>query len=241
MSEDRRGSGFFSRMFTPQNDDETTVFHVDEIQDHQPEPSVGASRGFGVERAVGIIDDLPPDVPRASAVRIVRQTLEAAGISIDDLGSSARAREAKLDSEIQLSRDRIDELKDKTDEVVRDLESQIRKAREARDFGVSQEERKISAARAGLGDVEKVRDFFSLRSDEDTPIEGTPIMGAQDHRALPEGDGPRDDVQENEVPSDPDDTQVLRPVNVDDTRVMRPRGPLSRDWDPDADTESGER
>jgi hypothetical protein len=239
MSEEqRRGGGFFSRMFTPQNDDETTVFHVDDLAQGQPEASVGSSRGFGVERAVGIIDDLPPDVPRASAVRIVRQTLEAAGISIDDLGSSARAREAKLDSEIQLSRARIDELKEKTDEVVRDLEAQIRKAREARDFGVSQEERKISAARAGLGDVEKVRNFFGLRSDEDTPAEGTSTAAPREREALPEAHVP---PGEDEIYSDPDDTQVLRPIDVDDTRVMRPRGPLSRNWDPNADTESGER
>lgn len=236
MSEERRGGGFFSRMFTPP-DDQTTVFSMDEIEAPEPESSVGSSRGFGVERAVGIIDDMPPDVSRASAVRIVRQTLEAAGISIDELGSSARAREAKLESEIQLSRDRIDELKERTDEVVRDLEAQIRKAREARDFGVSQEERKISAARAGLGDVEKVRDFFGLRSAEDTPVEGIPIAGPQNSAALPEADESRDE----RTVSDADDTQILRPVNVDDTRVMRPRGPLSRDWDPDADTESGER
>ena len=237
MSEERRGSGFFSRMFTPQSNDETTVFSMDELEASEPEPSVGSSRGFGVERAVSIIDDLPPDVPRASAVRIVRHTLEAAGISIDELGSSARAREAKLESEIQLSRERIDELKEKTDEVVRDLEGQIRKAREARDFGVSQEERKISAARTGLGDVEKVRDFFSLKSAEDTPVEGIAIAGHQDREALPEGEGSHDE----QVPSDADDTQVLRPVDVDDTRVMRPRGPLARDWDSDADTETGDR
>jgi TolA-binding protein len=236
MSEERRGGGFFSRMFTPQ-DDETSVFRMDEIEAPEPESSVGSSRGFGVERAVSIIDDLPQDVSRASAVRIVRQTLEAAGISIDELGSSARAREAKLESEIQLSRDRIDELKERTDEVVRDLEVQIRKAREARDFGVSQEERKVSAARAGLGDVEKVRDFFSLRSAEDTPVEGIPIAGSQDNAALPEAEESRDE----QTVSDADDTQILRPVNVDDTRVMRPRGPLSRDWDPEADTESDER
>ena len=240
MSEEQRrgGGGFFSRMFTPQTDDETTVFHVDQLGEAQPEASVGSSRGFGVERAVGIIDDLPPDVPRASAVHIVRQTLEAAGISIDELGSSARAREAKLDSEIQLSRGRIDALKEKTDEVVRDLETQIRKAREARDFGVSQEERKISAARASLGDVEKVRNFFGLRSNEDTPPEGTPIAAPQEREALPEANT---SPEEDEIYSDPDDTQVLKPINVDDTRVMRPRGPLSRNWDPDADTESGER
>ena len=240
MSEEgRRGGGFFSRMFAPQGD-ETTVFHLNELEESQAEPSIGASRGFGVERAVGIIDDLPPDVPRASAVRIVRQTLEAAGISIDDLGSSARAREAKLDSEIQLSRERIDELKGKTDEVVRELESQIRKAREARDFGVSQEERKISAARAGLGDVEKVRNFFVLPSAEDTPTEGTPIDSSEPE-ALPEADYSKEDTVSGARPSDADDTQILRPVNIDDTRVMRPRGPLSRDWDPDADTEPGER
>ena len=109
--------------------------------------------------------NLPPEVPRPAAVRIVRGTLEAAGINLDDLASSTRARESKLNSEIELSEGRIQELKEKTEEVIRSYEAEIRKAREARDFGISEEERKISTSRSGLEDVERVRDFFGLSGE----------------------------------------------------------------------------
>ncbi len=213
MSEGRQQrQGFFSRVFSPPDEEETTTYSAEEVgAEEEPEGIVGRSRGFTVERAVGVINDLPPEVPRQSALRIVRQTLAAAGISIEELGSSARAREAKLNSEIKLSQDRIMKLREDTDEVIRSLEDEIRKAREARDFGVSQEERKISAARSSLVDVEKVRDFFGLP-----------------------GGKPRPDDNEDSVG---DETQVMEQVDEDDTRILRPRGPLSRDWDPDEDPE----
>ncbi len=216
MSEGRQQrQGFFSRVFSPPDEEETTTYSAEEVgAEEAPEGIVGRSRGFTVERAVGVINDLPPEVPRQSALRIVRQTLAAAGISIEDLGSSARAREAKLNSEIKLSQDRITKLREDTDEVIRSLEDEIRKAREARDFGVSQEERKISAARSSLVDVEKVRDFFGL----------------------PGGKKPAPDDEEDSVEVG-DETQALGHVDEDDTRIMRPRGPLSRDWNPDEDPE----
>jgi hypothetical protein len=84
-------------------------------------------RGFTVERAADVIRNLPPEVPRPAAVRIVRGTLEAAGIDVSDLATSTRARESKLNSEIELSRNRIQELKDDTEEVIRSYELEIRK------------------------------------------------------------------------------------------------------------------
>jgi hypothetical protein len=202
--------GFFSRVFSPPDGEETTTYSAEEVGAEEEPEGIVRSRSFTVERAVGVINDLPPEVPRQSALRIVRQTLAAAGISIEELGSSARAREAKLNSEIKLSQDRIMKLREDTDDVIRSLEDEIRKAREARDFGVSQEERKISAARSSLVDVEKVRDFFGLP-----------------------GGKPRPDDEETD--SVGDETQVMEHGDVDDTRIMRPRGPLSRDWDPDED------
>src|SRR3712207_7822541 len=47
-----------------------------------------------VERAAEIIKNLPPEVPRPAAVRIVRKTLEATGTDIADLMTSTRARES---------------------------------------------------------------------------------------------------------------------------------------------------
>ena len=125
-----------------------------------------AAHGFTVERAAEVIRNLPPEVPRPAAVRIVRGTLEAAGIDIAELESSTRARESRLNSEIDLSENRIQQFKDETEEVIRNLEDQIRKAREARDFGVSEEERKISSAETGLDNIDLVRDFFGLPQEE---------------------------------------------------------------------------
>lgn len=232
MSEDRsRQGGFFSRMFTPPSEEEgTTVYSREDIgaeRFEQPEGESGDEpRGFTVERAADIIRELPPEVPRRSAVRIVRQTLIAAGISVDDLGRSTRSRESKLNSEIELRQERISELQNNTDEVIRDLEGQIRKAREARDFGVAEEERGISEAREGLEDVEKVRDFFDLPRGET--------------RSTPFGDQPGEETT-GENPAYPvsDDTQVMNRSdvddsnldrsNLDDTQILRPRGPLSDD------------
>jgi hypothetical protein len=139
-----------------------------------------------------VIRNLPPEVPRLSAVRIVRGTLEAAGIDIAELESSTRARESRLNSEIDLSEGRIQQLKDETEEVIRNLEDEMRKAREARNFGVSEEERKIQAAETGLDNIDLVRDFFGLPQEEESPAAGeeTQVMKG---------------VEEVE-----DDTQILR-------------------------------
>jgi hypothetical protein len=140
-------------------------------------------------------------VPRPAAVRIVRGTLEAAGIDIAELETSTRARESKLNSEIDLSENRIQRFKDETEEVIRNLEDEIRKAREARDFGVSEEERKISSAEAGLDNIDIVRDFFGL---------------------------PREEA--DEPPAAGEETQVMEGVEdeeEDDTQVLRRPGPLS--------------
>jgi DnaJ-domain-containing protein 1 len=162
------------------------------------------AQGFTVERAAEVIRNLPPEVPRPAAVRIVRGTLEAAGIDIAELASSTRARESKLNSEIDLSEGRIQKLKDETEEVIRSLEDEIRKAREARNFGVAEEERKIAAAESGLEDVDRVRDFFGLPYDA--------------------AEAPADD------PAAGEETQVLEGADEeeDDTQVLRRPGPPLR-------------
>jgi hypothetical protein len=168
MSEERptRG-GFFSRVFAGNLEDEegTAIYSAEEVGVGETGGGRVEARGFTVERAAEVIKNLPPEVPRPAAVRIVRGTLEAAGINVDDLASSTGARESKLNSEIELSQSRIQELKEKTDEVIQSYEQEIRKAREARDFGISEQEHKISASRSGLEDVARVRDFFGLSGD----------------------------------------------------------------------------
>src|SRR5215203_2640619 len=201
MNEEHSSSrqSFFSRVFAGSTEGEgTSIYSSEEIG----MPGAGESEGltaygFTVERAAEVIRNLPPEVPRPAAVRIVRGTLEAAGIDIAELESSTRARESRLNSEIDLSENRIQQFKDETEEVIRNLEDQIRKAREARDFGVSEQERKIAAAESGLDNIDMVRDFFGLSQES---AGGSPADSAGEETQVMEG------VEDEEE----DDTQVLR-------------------------------
>ena len=205
MNEERSTTrhGFLSRMFSGNdvNEEEgTAVYSAEEVRvtgEEMVEP-----RGFTVERAAEVIKNLPPEVPRSSAVRIVRGTLEAAGIDLADLVTSTTARESKLNSTIEFSQSRIHELNEQTEEVIRSYELEIRKAREARDSGISEEERKIAGARSGLEDVERVRDFFGLQEVEATTSD------------LPPGE----------------ETEVMERVEEDDTEIIRRPGPLAEDY-----------
>jgi TolA-binding protein len=201
---------FLSRMFSgndAEEEEETAIYSAEEVgvsREEAVEP-----QGFTVERAAQVIKNLPPEVPRPAAVRIVRGTLEAAGIDVADLATSTRSRESKLNSEIESSQSRIQELKDTTEEVIQSYELEIRKAREARDFGISDEEKKIAGARSALEDVERVRDFFGLRDDAETTSE----FAAE---GLAAGE----------------ETQATEGVDKDDTEILRRPGPLSEDyWD----------
>ena len=208
MNEDRNATrqSFFSRVFAGNAEDEgTAIYSSEEVGTGTLGMGEGegpSAHGFTVERAAEVIKNLPAEVPRLSAVRIVRGTLEAAGIDIAELESSTRTRESRLNSEIDLSEGRIQRLKDETEEVIRNLEDEIRKAREARNFGVSEEERKIQAAETGLDNIDLVREFFGLPQEEEEP----PADLAGEETQIIEG-----------VEEDTDD----------DTQVLRRPGPLS--------------
>ncbi len=221
MSEERpttRG-GFFSRVFSgnASEEDETAIYSAGEVGVGETGGEAMETRGFTVERAANVIKNLPPEVPRPAAVRIVRGTLEAAGINVDDLASSTGAQESKLNSEIELSQGRIQELKDKTEAVIRTYEDEIRKARDARDFGISEEERRISASRSGLEDVARVRDFFGLPGSEDDEATASDLAGHSTTSDL----GP-------DVPGE--EAQAMNPADEDDTQILRRPGPLSEDY-----------
>ena len=152
MSEERPTTrhGFLSRMFSGHADEEgTAVYSSEEVGTEETGRETMEPRSFTVERAADIIRNLPPEVPRPAAVRIVRGTLEAAGIDIADLTNSTGARESKLNSEIEIRQTRIQELNDKTEEVIRSYEGEIHKAREARDLGIADEERGPGGRREG--------------------------------------------------------------------------------------------
>jgi hypothetical protein len=207
MSEERPTTrqGFLSRVFSGNADEEGTEIYSVGVE---TEAETIEPQGFTVERAADVIKNLPPEVPRPAAVRIVRGTLEAAGINVAELATSTRARESRLNSEIELSQTRIQELKDKTEEVIRSYEEEILKARQARDFGISEEERRISDARSSLEDIERVRDFFGLSRDEDDYSTTRDLA---------------DDLAGEE-------TQAMERADEDDTEILRRPGPLSEDY-----------
>jgi len=221
MSEERETTrgGFLSRVFSGNADreDHTAIYSAEEVGVGEAGEERVQARGVTVERAAEVISNLPPEVPRPAAVRIVRGTLEAAGIDIADLASSTGALESNLSSEIELSQGRIRELKEKTDEVIRSYEAEIRKARDARDFGISEAENKISASRSRLEDVERVRDFFGLSGDD--------YASAED----PGGYSTTTDIPPGEFASG-EDTQVMEPADEDDTQILRRPGPLSDNY-----------
>src|SRR5918994_182273 len=196
--------GFFSRILgVDTNEDETRVFSAEEVGTRrsggreEPDEVEQRPQGFTVERAAEVIDDLPPDVPRESALRIVRGTLTAAGISVEDLERSTRVRESKLTSEMTLARDRQEEIRRGTEEVVRSLEEEIRKAREDRDSGIAQEEGRITRASAGIEGIKRVRAFFGFPEPKEEEV------------ADPAENSPMDETRVFET-LDEDETQVLR-------------------------------
>jgi hypothetical protein len=243
--------GFFTRMFGEEGgDDDTRVFSPQEVgaAGEEPREVEQHPHGFTVERAAEIIKDLPPDVSRESAVRIVRGTLVAAGIRFEDLERSTRARETRLRSEIELARGRQEELKQRTEEVLRSLEEDMRKAREARDNGVTEEEERISRANSGLEDLRQVRGFFDFPEEyaeshavaepgeQTADHEGPPAAGAEDYqsRGAPwtrPADREEQTADHREAPFGPeagDETRVMEPYDAaDETRVIRRSGPLA--------------
>ena len=230
MSDDRSNrQNFFTRMFGEGGEGEgTSVYSRADVGADAPKQRETSphSRAFTVERAAEVIKNLPPEVPRPAAVRIVRQTLEAAGIDINELDTSTKAREARLESEIDLSENRIRKLKEDTEDVIRNLEDQIRKAREARNFGVAEEERKIDEAESGLEDIDMVRGFFGL------PQDGADEEPKQPGEETTAGDDAAGDETRVIRADGDDDTRVIEGANDDDTQVLRQPGPLSDsgDW-----------
>jgi hypothetical protein len=142
---------------------------VDDEEELSPPPP--PPRDFIVERVAETIADLPEGVPQESAVLLVRKTLAAAGVKLFELDASTQAQESKLKSEIGFARNRQEEVREKTQEQVRSLEEEIRKAKEACNDIVSYEEEKIARASATLEGARRVRAFFELHErveDEDT-------------------------------------------------------------------------
>src|SRR5215217_5728142 len=149
------GSSFLSKLLGGDtHEDETETSSVEEIEARrsrrrdEPKEEQQPPRGFNVVRAAEMIDDLPSDVSQESAAYIIRRALVAAGIELSNFDRSIQAQVSNLSSEIERARDRQKEVQEKTEETVRSLEEEIRKAREGRDSIVAYEEKKISSVSA---------------------------------------------------------------------------------------------
>src|SRR4028118_411946 len=92
------------------------------------------------------------------------------------------------------ARSRQRELRERTDEVVRSLEEEIRRAREARDAGVTAEEQRISRASAGLDGLRRVRDFFGFHEIEEKEDETGEIEVSDPEAGDPEADTTGDET-----------------------------------------------
>ena len=139
-------------------------------------PEVGGQPwDFAVELVVETIDDLPSTFPRESAVRIVKRTLAAAGIEVRDFNRCTWARMPQINSEIELARRRDKEFKEKTEQDIRSLEGEIRKAREDYETIRAKEEEEISRASKELENIKRVRAFFGFsdtEGDDDVSLGG---------------------------------------------------------------------
>src|SRR5919112_1597795 len=193
--------GFLSRMLGRDTDeyDSEAYYSSDEVEtrrsrrsrsrgvDGEEEllpPPPPPPRDFIVERVAETIADLPEGVPQESAVLIVRKTLAAAGVKLSELDASTQAQESKLKSEIGFARNRQEEVREKTQEQVRSLEEEIRKAKEACSDIVSYEEEKIARASDTLEGVRRVRAFFELHESEAEEDTG-PLYRETQHRLEP--------------------------------------------------------
>lgn len=215
---------FFSRILGGGADeDETRVYSAEEIGTRRPRTRGGREAeeeqtlpGFTVERAAEIIDDLPPEVPRDSAVQIVRGTLKAAGINVEDLEKSTRARKSKFSSETELAQNRQKELREKTDEVVRSLEEEIRKARETCEVGIAEEEGLISRMSKSQENIERVRAFFGFPEVEEEQVgDETRVMDSFD----------ADKTQVMRRPDSPSDTGRSADTTSENPTYRNPYGP----------------
>src|ERR671913_2638461 len=185
--------GFLSRMLGRDTDDEyddSGAYYPSEEVESRRSRKRSSGRGvadeeeppprdFITERVAETISDLPEGVPQESAVLIVRRTLAAAGVKLSELDASTQAQESKLNSEVGLARNRQEEVREKTQEQVRSLEEEIRKAKEACEDIVSYEERKISQAWATLEGVRRVRAFFELYETEGEENDGPADRGTR--------------------------------------------------------------
>ena len=152
-------------------EDETGIGSAEAFGIRRPKnrsvPEVGERQlDFAFAIVVETIEDLPSNIPRDSAVRIVKRTLAAAGIEIGEFNKRTCARIPQISHEIELAHSREQEFKEKTERDIRALEGEIRKAREAYETIRAEKEEEISRASKELENIKRVRAFFGFSDME---------------------------------------------------------------------------
>jgi hypothetical protein len=169
------GNSLLSKIFGEDAEDRNSIVSAEAFgirrSTTRSAPKVGGQPwDFAVKLVVETIDDLPSNFPRESAIRIVQRTLAAAGIEVRDFNKCTWARMPQINSEIELARRREQEFKDKTEQDIRSLEGEIRRAREDYETIRAKEEEEISRASKELENIKRVRAFFGfsdMEGDED--------------------------------------------------------------------------
>ena len=208
MNED----SFFSRILwrdtgeDQTSGDSTEAFETVRYRNRSAPEVGGQPWDFAVELVVETIEDLPSNFPQESAIRIVKRTLTAAGIEIGDFNKRTWARMPQINSEIQLARRRDKEFKEKTEQDIRSLEGEIRKAREDYETIRAKEEEEVSRASKELENIKRVRAFFGfsdMEGDEDVSPggEAAEVRGPLGIRSVQQG---RDSVSPHAFFSAPD-------------------------------------
>jgi len=203
---------------------------------------------FVVKLVVETIEDLPSNIPRDSAVRIVKRTLAAAGIEIGDFNGRTWARMPQINSEIELARRREQEFKEKTEQDIRSLEEEIRKAREEYQTIRAKEEEEISRASKELENLKRVRAFFGfsdMEGDEDVSLggEAAEVRGPLGIRSVQQGrdsfsshaffSSPDTDGEDNTGPSNAE-TDVRGFLDGAWAQIEEFRAQIGQRFDPDA-------
>ncbi len=181
-------------------EDETSIGSTEAFGIRRPTnrsvPQVGERQwDFIVKLVVDTIEDLPSNIPRSSAVRIVKRTLAAAGIEIGDFNKRTWARMPQIRSEMDLARSREQEFQKKTEEDIRALEGEIRKAREAYETIRAEEEGEISRASKELENIKQARAFFGF-----SDMEGDDNVSLGSEAAEERGPLSTDSVQQGRDP-----------------------------------------
>ncbi len=115
-----------------------------------PPPKPVAVPVFGVEQAIQLMKKLPLDNEPDLVLRVVRKTLQATGVSLDEIIRAARSRERGLDEEIARERSAIEKLEAEIATKKATIDRAIEQTKETRAMRGRLEEAVSHESRVGI-------------------------------------------------------------------------------------------